>query len=64
MVFIGYENGVLRLRFDDFKSNEIKSLDYNSGKLNISNDSGYYYSLSFSNLSLAYIASYIFYLVV
>ncbi len=53
MVFIGYENGVLRLRFDDFKSNEIKSLDYNSGKLNISNDSGYYYSLSFSNLSLA-----------
>ncbi|ESK51728.1 hypothetical protein F990_03544, partial [Acinetobacter tjernbergiae DSM 14971 = CIP 107465] len=53
MVFIGYENGVLRLRFDDFKSSEIKSIDYNSGKLNISNDGGYYYSLSFSNLSLA-----------
>ncbi|MDR7017960.1 M57 family metalloprotease, partial [Acinetobacter sp. 3657] len=53
MVYIGYENGILRLRFDDFKSNDIKSIEYISGKLNISNYSGYYYSLNFPDLSSA-----------
>ncbi|WP_336948518.1 M57 family metalloprotease [Acinetobacter junii] len=53
MVFISYENGLLRLRFDDFKSTDIKSIEYFSGKLNISSYAGYFYSLNFLDLSLA-----------
>ncbi|MFW2055939.1 M43 family zinc metalloprotease [Acinetobacter haemolyticus] len=53
MVYIGYENGILRLRFDDFRSNDIKSIEYVSGKLNISNYAGYFYSLNFTDLATA-----------
>ncbi|ENW05131.1 hypothetical protein F934_01863 [Acinetobacter beijerinckii ANC 3835] len=53
VVYISYENGMLRLRFDDFKSNDIKSIEYVSEKINISNYAGYFYSLSFSDLSAA-----------
>ncbi|NKG33643.1 M57 family metalloprotease [Acinetobacter junii] len=53
MVFISYENGLLHLRFDDFKSTDIKSIEYFSGKLNISSYAGYFYSLNFLDLSLA-----------
>ncbi|MDF2417368.1 hypothetical protein GWP85_07540, partial [Acinetobacter beijerinckii] len=44
---------MLRLRFDDFKANDIKSIEYVSGKINISNYAGYFYSLSFPDLSAA-----------
>lgn len=51
MVTYSYDqNGIPFLKFNDFKSNEIKKIEYVDGKLYITNKDYYYYTLNFSNL--------------